>query len=120
MDHRIAAYQETAVSTQTRGRLVVLLYEGAIKFLKLAQRQIEAGNLGAKGQYINKALAILDELDASLNLDAGGEVAQNLRTLYHFMQRHLGQANIHSDPHRIQDVLDCLEDLAEGWRAVTR
>jgi flagellar protein FliS len=120
MKDRIALYQETAVSTRTQGGLIVLLYEGAIKFLRLALRELEAGNLAAKGQYINRALAILDELDACLNLEAGGEIAQNLRKLYQFMHHHLCEANIHKDPKRIQDVLACLEDLAEGWKAITR
>jgi flagellar protein FliS len=115
----ISAYQENAVSTQTRGRLIVLLYEGAIKFLKQARRELDAGNHVAKGEYINKAMAILNELDACLDLEAGGEVATNLRRLYHFMLRHLAEANVQRDPVRIQDVIDCLQDLNEGWKAIT-
>lgn len=120
MKDQIAAYREAAITTQTRGGLIVLLYEGAIKFLRLALQDLEAGDPAAKGQHINRALAILDELDACLNLEAGGEVAQNLRKLYQFMHRHLCEANIHKDPKRIEDVLACLEDLAEGWKTITR
>ena len=120
MNGGISAYQENAISTQTRGRLIVLLYEGAIKFLNQAKRELEAGNYAAKGQFINRALAILNELDSCLNTDDGGDVATNLRRLYHFMIRHLGEANVERDPQRIQDVIDCLRDLNEGWKAISR
>jgi len=115
----ISTYKENAVSTQTKGRLIVLLYEGAIKFLRQAISELEAGNYAAKGEYINKAQAIIAELDSSLDMEAGGEIAQNLRDLYHFVSRHLNEANVKRDPQRIRDVLTCLEDLIEGWRAVT-
>jgi flagellar secretion chaperone FliS len=116
----IHTYQENAVATQTRGRLVVLLYEGAIKYLRLATKELEAGDYAAKGEYINKAVAILNELNSCLDIDAGGEVAQNLRKLYHFMIRHLGEANVRRDPQRILDVIKCLDELNEGWKAITR
>jgi flagellar protein FliS len=116
----IAAYQENAVATQTRGRLVVLLYEGAIKFLKQAKRELDAGNYIAKGEYINKAQAIINELDNCLDMEGGGEVAANLRRLYQFMLRHLTLANTQRDLQRIQDVIDCLTDLSEGWKAISR
>jgi flagellar protein FliS len=116
----INAYRENAVATQTRGRLVVLLYDGAVKYLKQALKELEAGHLAAKGEYINKAVAILNELDSCLDVETGGDVAQNLRSLYQFMIRHLGEANLHRDPRRIQDVIDCLRSLNEGWKSVTR
>jgi flagellar protein FliS len=112
----IRTYQANAITTQSRGRLIVLLYEGAIKFLRQAQKELEAGNMAAKGEYINKAVAILHELDACLDLEAGGEIARNLRKLYHFMIQHLNDANIHRDPQRIQSVINCLTDLNEGWK----
>jgi flagellar protein FliS len=115
----IAAYKENAVATQPEGRLIVLLYEGAIKFLKQAQRELAAGNMAAKGEFINKAVAILNELDACLNIEDGGEIAQNLRRIYLFLIRRLSEANIRRDPDYIQDVIDCLESLNEGWKAIT-
>jgi flagellar protein FliS len=116
----IATYRQHATTTQTRGRLIVLLYEGAIKFLKQAKRELQAGNFAAKGQHINRAMDILNELDASLNMEVGGEIATNLRRLYQFMFRHLTEANSRRDPERIQDVIDCLTDLNEGWKAISR
>ena len=119
MNGAIQTYQEHAVTTQTRGRLVVLLYDGAIKFLEQAKRELAAGHFAEKGTYINKALAILNELDACLDMEKGGEVAANLRRLYQFMIRHLNEANVQRDAQRIQDVIDCLQDLNEGWKAIT-
>jgi flagellar protein FliS len=115
----ISAYQDTTVSTQTRGRLIVLLYEGAIKFSKLAISEIEAGNWEAKGRYINRAIDIINELNAVLDMEAGGEIAQNLRRLYAFMVRHLGEANMKRDPQMIREVIAMLAELNEGWKAVT-
>ena len=115
----IGAYQDTAVTTQSRGRLIVLLYEGAIKFSKLAISEIEAGNWEAKGRYINRAIDIINELDTVLDMEAGGEIAQNLRKLYAFMVRHLGQANMKRDPKMIQEVIALLTELNEGWKTVT-
>ena len=115
----LGAYQETAVTTQTRGRLVVLLYEGAIKFLKLSIREIEAQNWGEKGKHIVRAIDIINELNTVLDMEAGGEIAMNLRRLYAFMIRHLGQANIKRDPKMVQEVISILEELNDGWKAIT-
>ncbi|MHC4295054.1 MAG: flagellar export chaperone FliS [Planctomycetota bacterium] len=114
----ISAYQENAITTQTQGRLIVLLYEGAIKFLKQSIAELEAGNMAEKGQYISKALDIINELDICLDVESGGEVAVNLRRLYDFMRRHLTEGNLNRDPRPIRDVITCLEDLLEGWRSV--
>ncbi len=120
MKGAIGAYHENAVTTQTRGRLIVLLYEGAIKFLEQAKAELQAGNYAEKGEFINKALAIINELDSCLDVENGGEVATNLRRLYQFSIRHLGEANLHRDTQRIQDVIDCLKDLNEGWKAIAQ
>ncbi|OHB54267.1 MAG: flagellar export chaperone FliS [Planctomycetes bacterium GWF2_42_9] len=114
----IGLYQETAITTQTRGRLVVMLYEGAVKFLKIAIREIEAENWGEKGKYIGKATDIINELNSVLDMEAGGEIATNLRKLYAFMIRHLGQANIKRDARMVQEVINLLSELLEGWRAI--
>ncbi len=112
-------YQEVAITTQNRGRLIVLLHDGAIKFLKLAMNGLDAGDMETKGIYINKALAIIDELNTVLDMEAGGEVAVNLRQLYMFMTRHLNMANMKKDPQKIDDVIKLLEELNQGWKAIT-
>lgn len=114
----VEIYQDAAVTTQSSGRIVVMLYEGAIKFLKLAVQEIEAKNPEGKGLYITKALDILFELNTVLDTEAGGEIAQNLRSMYLFMIRHLNAANLKQDADMVREVIGLLEELNEGWRAV--
>ncbi len=115
----IEAYHENTISTQSRGRLIVLLYEGAIKFLRQAIAELEKENFAKKGEYITKAIDIVNELNACLDVDGGGEVAQNLRGLYHFMARQLQEANLNRDPQRIEEVISLLEELNVSWKAIT-
>ena len=115
----IAAYQDNAVTTQSKGRLIVLLYDGAIKFMKLAIKELEAENYEAKGQYINKAQDIINELNAVLDMDAGGEIASNLRKLYCFMNTHLSEANSKRDPQMIREVIELMEELNQSWKAIS-
>ncbi|GAG29817.1 unnamed protein product, partial [marine sediment metagenome] len=82
-------YRETEVSTADRGRLVVLLYDGAINFLKNAKQSIQEGNTEGKCNNINRAQDIIQKLEFSLNMKEGGEIAENLRSLYRFMHTYL-------------------------------
>ncbi len=115
----ISTYQKATIGTQSKGRLIVMLYDGAIKFLKLAIQELEARNYAAKGQYINRAQDIISELNAVLDIEAGGEIAENLRKLYVFMDRRLSQANAKRDPQMIQDVIGLLDELNQSWKAIT-
>ena len=112
-------YQETAISTQNRGRLIVMLYDGAMKFLRQAIEDIHQEDMTAKGKHIAKAQDILFELNTVLDMEKGGEIAQNLRSLYNFMQRHLTEANVRKDPRMIREVIDLLEELNQSWRAIS-
>ena len=114
----ISAYKENTILTQSSGGLIVKLYEGAIKFLNQTIQEMEAGNIAAKGECIGKATEIINELNCGLDIEAGGETAQNLRDLYLFMVRHLVQANLKRDPEMIREVIKLLEDLNEGWKAI--
>jgi len=114
-----AAYKENDILTRPPEQLVVLLYEGAISSLKRAAAAMEAGDHETKAHHCNRAQAIIDELNVSLDTEAGGEVAANLRRLYLFMTTHLSQANVRQDPQMIRDVVACLEDLNEGWKAIS-
>lgn len=115
----VTAYQETSVTTESKGRLIVMLYDGAIKFMRLAIRDIEAQNHEAKGRYINRAQDIINELNTVLDMEAGGEIAINLRKLYLFMSRRLSEANVKRDPQMIREVITLMEELNRGWRAIT-
>lgn len=111
-------YEETSVMTQDRGRLIVMLYDGAIKFLRQAVVACQQGDYEKKGRLICRAQDILFELNTVLDVEAGGQIAQNLRKLYNFMWRHLGQANAAHDLDKIQEVIGLLETLNRGWRAI--
>ena len=115
----IGAYQQTAVGTQSKGRLIVMLYDGALKFMKLAIKKLEEGDYAAKGLYINRAQDIISELNAVLDMESGGEIAQNLRKLYLFMNRRLREANTKRDPEIIREVITLMEELNQSWKAVT-
>jgi flagellar protein FliS len=112
-------YQETAVLTQNSEKLIVMLYDGAIKFMKLAIINIEKKDFEAKGKFINKAWEIINELNTVLDMEAGGEIAVNLRALYTFMMNHLMQANLKCDISMVQEVIACMEELNTGWKEIT-
>ena len=114
----IAAYQENTVATQSRGRIVVLLYEGAIKFMKQAITSLEQNDYEAKGRYITRAQDIINELNTVLNMEAGGEVAQNLRSLYCFIDNYLSKANTQRDSKMLVDAINIMEELNKGWKAI--
>ena len=114
----IATYQDSTISTQSKGRLIVMLYDGAIRFMKLAIIEMEKNNYEAKGRYINKALDIINELNVVLDIDAGGEIAGNLRQLYNFMNSRLSEANVKCDPQLVRDVIKLMEELNRGWKAI--
>ena len=114
----ITSYKNNAVLNQSPGQLVVTLYDGAIKFLNQALVELEAGNYAEKGRLICKAMDIVVELNCCLDMETGGEMAMNLRKLYHFMHRHLAEANAKKDPQRIREVINLLKELNEGWRAI--
>jgi len=114
----IAQYQEAAVTTQSKGRLIVLLCEGAVKFMNLAIERLQAGDYEAKGKYINRAQDIISELNAVLNTDDGGEIADNLAKLYGFMQTRLSEANAKCDPEIIREVITIMQELNQGWKTI--
>ena len=114
----IAAYQDSAVTTQSKGRLIVLLYEGAIKFLNQAIKEMDAGNHSAKGHYINRAQDIINELNIVLDRNTDGEISENLSKLYCFMNTRLSQANIKRDTQMIREVISIMEELNQGWKTI--
>ncbi|OHB57831.1 MAG: flagellar export chaperone FliS [Planctomycetes bacterium RBG_13_44_8b] len=115
----ITEYQNTSITTQSKGRLIVMLYDGAIKFMKLAIKEIEAKNYEAKNQYLLRAQDIINELNAVLGTEAGGEIAKNLRSLYLFMNKRLAEANTKLDTQIINEVISLMEELNQSWKAIT-
>ncbi len=116
--NEVGAYKDVAVTTQSKGRLIVLLYDGAIKFMKLAIKELETGNYKEKGQYINRAQDIINELNAVLDVNAGGELSTNLRRLYYFINNRLSEANTKCDPRMIRQAISIMEELNQGWKTI--
>ena len=118
------AYQKTNINTASQGRLVVLLYEGIIKQLTAAATYIEKdgkilpGNIEKYGICIQKAQAIITELQVSLDMDKGGDIARNLMSLYVFFNEELLSANINHDKTKLDFVLKMTKELADSWRQV--
>ncbi|MEW6263529.1 MAG: flagellar export chaperone FliS [Thermodesulfobacteriota bacterium] len=111
-------YQQTQVATVDKGRLIVLLYEGAIKYLDQARECLATGDVPGKSVNINRAVDIIAELNQSLNLKDGGEIAGNLRRLYLFWIDHLLQAKTRKDTRNIEDVIGMMSSLNEAWNQV--
>ncbi len=96
-----------------------MLYDGAVKFLQKALDAMAKGDDAEKGRQIVKAMAVVTELDSSLNMEAGGEIAANLRALYDFIHRHLFEANVERNADKVRQVIGILDELNKGWRAIT-
>lgn len=111
----LQTYQQNRVSTADPGTLLLMLYQGAIDFLRHATASLDSGDVAEKGRCIARALAILSELLATLNLDLGGEVARNLQRLYLFMIDQITTANLTNDPQPLNDVIVLLSTLKDGW-----
>ena len=111
-------YFETTISTQQRGKLIVMLYDGAVKFLRVAKQKLHEGDWALKGVYIGKAQDIIAELNGCLDIKAAPQIATDLRALYIFLSRHLNEANIERSEAKIDDCIRILEELREAWREV--
>lgn len=111
-------YKQNSVQTTSRVKLVLMLYDGALKFLELAKRGIEKKDMTLKSLYLGKAEKIINELSLSLNFEKGGEIAKNLERLYGFALWQLTEANIENNAARIVPVIRILSILREGWLAI--
>jgi flagellar protein FliS len=107
---------ETGIASASPHALIVMLYDGALVALLSAKTNIAAGNIAAKGSAISKAISIIDNgLRASLDKNAGGEIAANLDALYDYMSRRLLHANLKNDVTIIDEVHRLLADLRGAW-----
>jgi flagellar protein FliS len=110
------AYATTQISTASSVQIIVLLYDGAISSMKLAQEGIVALNLHDKARFLDRALRVVGELSASLNMEAGGSISKDLRRLYEYIQFELTQANIKNEPGRLEGPIRCMSEIREAWQ----
>ncbi len=113
-------YKATQVQTATTGDLILLLYDGAIRFLSRARLAIEEGRLDAASDDLVRGQNIVLELHTGLDYEQGGKLAQNLSALYVFMYQALLRANLKKDVQEIQTVIRMLDQVRGAWRAVVR
>ena len=115
MQSAVKNYIQTQVSTTTQGDLVIMLFDAALKFLHRAKEKIAEKNYAQKGILISKALDILSELQGSLNVNKGGELAERLQKLYFFCSARLLMANLKMDVAKIDEVVGILNGLREAF-----
>ena len=96
-----------------------MLYEGAIKFLNQAIVAMEVEEYSKKGRLLSNAQEIILELNLVLNVDEGGEISKNLRSLYNYMWSRLAVANNKCDPLLVREVIELLEYLKEGFNTIS-
>jgi flagellar protein FliS len=111
------AYTEATVMTASPERLVVMLYDGAIRFLHQSAVAMRSDQLELSRARLSRAEAIIDELNVALDMNCG-EVAESLRSIYNFCKRHLIDANLRRDADSIDQVRDLLKDLRGAWGEV--
>lgn len=118
MNNPYKKYQRTSVTTASREKILLMLYEGAIRFVKQATVHMEKKNIAEKGKHISKATAILSELMATLDFQQGGQLAVDLENLYIFMIDKLIEGNINNDVKCLKTVEELLMTLYQAWKDV--
>ncbi|MEO5821996.1 MAG: flagellar export chaperone FliS [Vicinamibacteraceae bacterium] len=112
------AYYQTHVQSRSPLELVVMLYDGALRFCDQAATAMDAGDMTTKAMAMSRAFAILAELQNTLNVKDGGELARQLDALYAHMHDRLVDANIQRSSAPIRDVMKLLTPLRDAWSQV--
>jgi flagellar protein FliS len=117
-NHIARHYRELAIKAATPIGLIIVLYDMAIESLAHATREIDAGNIEARTGDLNHALAVINELHRSLNMEAGGEVAKRLADLYDVARGKILEANIKVSKDTIERLAGVLSSVREAWQIV--
>lgn len=108
-------YRKTAVNSASPLQLIVMLYDGALRFLGAGRSAMESKNYYEQNLNFTKAQKILAELMSCLDMRQGGEVAQNLMTLYSYCYNQIVEANIEDNPEKVRHCETVLRELRESW-----
>jgi len=118
----ISEYQqvsvESGVSASDPHNMVTMLFDGLLERLANASGAVERNDVAKKGEALSSAIRIIDGLRASLDLSRGGEIAQNLGSMYDYMERRLLEANSTADVAIIAEVSSLVRQLKSGWEAI--
>lgn len=116
-------YLHNQVKTASPEQILLILYDGAIRFTRQAIAGILANKSAEKGAAISRAMAVIAEFSDTLDHEVGGKIAEELDALYSFMMRELIQANLKNDVERLRVVEALLVELRQTWGeavAITR
>ena len=116
MSHPYQKYKTQSIQSASREKLLLMMYEGAIKFTKLAIKATEEKKVAERCVNIGRAFDIVLELNNTLDHKVGGEIAVTLEQLYMFVTEQYTKANVTGDPKHLRDALKVLENLYEGWK----
>lgn len=111
-------YTSVQIQTVDRGRLLLMMYDGAIKFLSHAKDGLEKKDIPKFARFLSKAQAVICELMNTLDFDKGGQIAKELDRLYDFMLFYLTEANLQKDPVKIGRVIKLIEIIAGAYREI--
>lgn len=114
----VQAYRQVGNQGLSSDRLVLLGLDGILEYLRRARLAIEHGDLATKAQSMDKAYQLTAHLLASIDFENGGEIAQNLDSLYRFLLNQLAQANIFDDLQALDACRPVVEDLRDAWRGL--
>ena len=117
MAYGVTSYKRTSIQTADRRKLAVMLYEGAIQNLRQAGSYMEAGQYAEQGERINKTLEIIKFLDNALD-HSHGEISARLSSLYAYMRDVLIMANVEKRLDKLDEVINLLNTVLEGWRGI--
>ena len=109
---------QARIESASPHRLIQMLLEGALGKIAAAKGHMERGEIQLKGAQIGSAISIMEGLKASLDMEKGGEIAQNLEDLYSYMERRLIEANSNNDTSWLDEVSDLLKQIKEAWDAI--
>jgi len=111
----INIYQQNSIKTASKEKLLLMLYEGLERFLKISIIAIDEKDIEKANTYLKKAQAIFTELMCSLNMQDGGEIAKSLMLMYDYLSRRTVEANIKKDKIIVEEVLRFTRELKEAF-----
>ena len=112
------AYKKASVNTLDQNKLIIMLYDGAIKNASFAVEHMKSEEVEKVHDYLIKTKNIVTELMATLNMDQGGDIAKNLQSLYSYMFGQLIEANMEKKPEPVIVVIDLLKELRAAWMQI--
>ncbi len=110
-----AAYKKTQVETASPEALILMLYDGSIKFINQAEIAFEDKNIEQISNLLLRIQAIFAELMSALDKEKGGEIAENLERLYVFFLEKLGDANVRKDLAPLLEIKPLIQNLRNTW-----